>query len=250
MFGMANDEPPAQLRRSCLLVPASDPGLLKGAGRFPADELVLDLAGVARSDKDTAREAIVETLNAQAYGEPILSVRVNPVDTMWTYRDVIDVVERAGDFVDCITVSGVRSPGDVEFVDHLLRMISERIDLAHEIGIEAQIDNAQGLTLIDEIAIASDRLEALVFDAAGMAESLGSPALLDADVHGPLHTVRMTALVAARTAGLQAVDVYGATVRADAYRAAVERSRLLGYDGAWCTHPDQVKHANEVFSAF
>ena len=244
---MANDEPPAQLRRSCLLVPANDPGQLKGAGRFPADELVLDLAGVDRSEKDTAREAIVQTLNAQTYGEPIVSVRVNPVDTMWTYRDVVDVVERAGDFVDCITMPGVRSPGDVEFVDHLLRMIEERIDLAHRIGVEAQIDNVHGLSLVDEIAIASDRLEALVFDAGGVAASLGSA--VGADDHGALHAVRTTVLVAARTADLQAIDVSGARTRGDAYRTAVERSRELGYDGAWCTLPDQVAHANAVFSA-
>jgi citrate lyase subunit beta / citryl-CoA lyase len=246
---MTHEEPPAQLRRSCLLVPARDPGRLKGAGRFPADELVLDLAGLGRADKDTAREAIIETLSTQAYGEQIVSVRINPIDSMWAYRDVIDVVERVGDFVDCITIPGVRSPGDVEFVDKLLRMIEERIDLAHHIGIAAQIDNAQGLTLVDEVAIAADRLEALIFDAGGMAESLGSARTIDADDRGMLHAVRMTVLVAARTAGLQAVDVYGADVTGDAYRAAAEHSRLLGFDGAWCDHPDQVAQANEVFWA-
>ena len=243
---MEHDAPPSRLRRSCLLVPGNAPAQLRGAGRFPADELILDLAGVADSEKDTARAAVIDTLSSHAYGEPIVSVRVNPVDTMWTYRDVVDVAERAGDFVDCITVPGVRSPGDVEFVDHLLRMIEERIDLAHRIGVEAQIDNVHGLTLIDEIAIASDRLEALVFDADGIAASLGSAA--GDDDHATLHAIRTTVLVAARTADLQAVDAYGTRTRGDAYRAAVERSRLLGYDGAWCTHPDQVTLANAAFS--
>ena len=59
----------------------------------------------------------------------------------------------------------------------------------------------------------------------------------------------MTLLVAARTAGLQAVDAYGTQLRGDAYRAAADRSRMLGYDGAWCRHPEQVAHANEIFSA-
>lgn len=246
---MAYEEPQEQLRRSCLLVPADNPGQLKGASRLPADELILDLADVDRADKDTAREAIVETLSAHAYGEPVVSVRVNPIDSMWAYRDVVDVVERVGDFVDCITVPSVRSPSDVEFVDNLLRMIEERIDLAHAIGIEAQIDSAQGLTLVDEIAIAADRLEALVFDAAGMAASLGTAIAAGADAQDILHTVRMTLLVAARTAGLQAVDAYGTQIRGDAYRAAADRSRTLGYDGAWCRHPEQVAQANEIFSA-
>jgi citrate lyase beta subunit len=241
---MEHDEPPSRLRRSCLLVPGNAPAQLRGAGRFPADELILDIAGVADSEKDTARAAIIDTLRSHAYGEPIVSVRVNAIDTMWAYRDVIDVVERAGDFVDCITIPGVQSPGDVEFVDHLLRMIEDRIDLAHTIGIEAQIGSAQGLTLIDEIAIAADRLEVLVFDAGGVAESLGTTG---ADPLDALHAMRMNVLVAARTAGLQAVDRSGTD--GDGYRAAAERSRALGFDGAWCTHPEQVGQANELFSA-
>lgn len=243
---MEHDEPPSRLRRSCLLVPGNAPAQLRGAGRFPADELILDIAGVAASEKDTARAAIIDTLSSHAYGEPIVSVRVNAIDTMWAYRDVIDVVERVGDFVDCITIPGVQSPSDVEFVDNLLRMIEDRIDLAHNIGIEAQIGSAQGLTLIDEIAIAAERLEALVFDAGGVAESLGTTG---ADPLGTLHAMRVTVLVAARTAGLQAVDLYGGDTRGDTYRAAAERSRMLGYDGAWCTHPEQVGPANELFSA-
>jgi citrate lyase beta subunit len=246
---MEHDEPLPRLRRSCLLVPGDAPGQLRGAGRFPADELVLDLAGVGRSEKDTARAAIIETLNAQAYSEPIVSVRVNAIDTMWAYRDVIDVVERAGDFVDCITIPGVQSPSDVEFVDNLLRMIEDRIDLAHAIGIEAQIGSAQALTLVDEIAMAADRLEALIFDARGVAESLGTAQATSGDPHGILHAVRLTVLVAARTTGLQAVDISGVDAEGDAYRAAAEHSRMLGFDGAWCTHPNQVVQANELFSA-
>jgi citrate lyase beta subunit len=234
-------EPP--LRRSCLLVAGNAPAHLKGAARFPADELIFDLAGVVTAEKDTARAAIIEALTEQAYGEPIVSVRVNPIDTMWAYRDVVDIVERAGDFVDCITIPGVRSPADVEFVDMLLRMIEERIDLAHNIAIEAQIDSAQGLTLVDDIAFASDRIEALVLDSAGTADALGT-APADGSL---LHPVRMTVLVAARTAGVQAVEAYGHQMRNEMYRAAAERSHALGYDGAWCTHPDQLRAANEVF---
>jgi citrate lyase beta subunit len=244
---MEHDEPPSRLRRSCLLVRGNAPTQLRGAGRFPADELILDIAGVTGSEKDTARATIIDTLGSHAYGEPIVSVRINAIDTMWAYRDVVDVVERAGDFVDCITIAGVQSPGDVEFVDNLLRMIEDRIDLAHSIGIEAQIDSAQGLTLIDEIAIAGDRLEALIFDAAGIAASLG--AAHAADPPGTLDALRLTVLVAARAAGLQAIDLYGSGVQGDGYRAAAAHSRTLGFDGAWCTHPDQVGQANELFSA-
>jgi citrate lyase beta subunit len=246
---MDHDESGPPLRRSCLLVAGNAPDELKGAGRFPADELIFDLADVARSEKDTARVAIIEALIGHAYGEPIVSVRVNPMDTMWAYRDVVDIVERAGELVDCITIPGVRTPADVEFVDALLRMIEERIDLAHNIAIEAQIGTAQGLTLVGDIVLASDRIEALILDTAGMADALGIAAASDLSTQDVLHPVRMTLLVAARTAGVRAVEAYGDEIRNDAYRRAAKRSRTLGYDGAWCTHPDQVRAANEAFLA-
>jgi citrate lyase subunit beta / citryl-CoA lyase len=244
---VADAQPPGRLRRSCLVVPGNAEAQLRGAARFPADELIIDLAdSVQASQKDTARAAVIEALEAQTYGEQTISVRINAIETMWAYRDVVDLVERVGEFVDCIVIAGVQGPADVEFVDNLLRMIEQRIDLAHRIGIEAQIDSAQGLTLIDDIAIASDRLEALIFHTGGVTQSLGA-----ADTDGSddlLHAVRSRVLVAARTAGLQAVDVRPVDDDEATYAAAVQRSRRLGFDGTWCTHPKQLRTANETYS--
>ena len=245
---MDDEQPLQRLRRSCLVVPGHSETQLKGAARFPTDELIMDLAdSVERSQKDTARATVINALESHAFGEQIVSVRINPIDSMWAYRDVVDLVERVGEFVDCIVIPGVQVPGDIEFVDHLLRMIEQRIDLAHRIGIEAQIDGAQGLTLVDDIAIASDRLEALIFHAGGMAAALRSNpgAYSPGD---PLHAVRMRVLVAARTAELQAIDVGTLDASQDGYTAAAQRARALGFDGTWCTHPNQIRAANESYS--
>lgn len=244
---MEDLEPAPRPRRSALLVPASRPKALAGAGRFDADEVVMDLAGVARSEKDTARAAVADALQSHDYGESTVSVRINGIDTMWAYRDVVDVVERAGEFVDGIVIGGVAGPGDVEFVDNLLRMISERIDLDHHVGITAQIDTASGLTLIDEIAVSSDRLDALVFDSAAMSAALGA-AGPDHGRHGdPWRGIRMQVLVAARAAGVQAIEAHAVTD--DGFRGAAQRSHDLGYDGVTCTDPGQVAMANEIFTA-
>jgi citrate lyase subunit beta / citryl-CoA lyase len=102
-------------------------------------------------------------------------VRINAIDTRWAYRDVIEVVEAAGEHIDCIMIPKVQAPGEVEFVDNLLRMIEDTKGFDHRIGIEAQIENGPGLTLIDEIAHASDRLETLIFGPGDMAAAMGMP---------------------------------------------------------------------------
>ena len=243
-----DEGPQDRLRRSGLLVPANRPKRIARAARFPADELIIDLAGVARDEKDTARAAVAEALQTSDQGEQIVSVRINAIDTMWAYRDVVDVVERAGEFVDCIVVPDVLAPGDVEFVDNLLRMIGERIDLAHTIGIQAQIDNPTALTLINEVALASERLEALVFDSAAMGAALGTTAP-GRGAHGdPWRSIRMQVLVAARAAGVQAIEAHRDDEPDDAFRAAVERSHGLGYDGVTCAGPAQVEAVNATFA--
>ena len=234
--------------RSSLHVPSDVVQQVRGARRFGADQVVLDLADLDPSHKDVARAGIAEALESNDYGEALLAVRVNPIDSKWAYRDVVDIVERAGDFIDGIVVPQVTSPSDIEFVDTLVGMIEQRIDLGHRIVIEAEIATAQALALLDEIALVSDRLDALVLDEAGLLAALGAdgdPTTND-DV---LTSLRLQVLVAARAVGLHAV-VAPAVAGDDrsAYRATVERAGAVGYDGARCTHPAQVTLANEVFA--
>jgi citrate lyase subunit beta/citryl-CoA lyase len=128
-------------------------------------------------------------------------------------------------------------------------MIEQRIDLGHRIDIEAEIGTAQGLALLDEIALASDRLTALVLDEAGVLAALGADPGAVTEHDDVLAPVRMQVLGAARAVGLQAVVAPAVdNDDIDAYRAAVVRARAQGYDGARCTHPAQVAVANEVFT--
>ena len=233
---------------TCVVVQGDQPNQLTGAERFGATQILLDLADVAPSRKDVARAGIAEALESNDYGEALVTVRVNPIDNMWAYRDIVDVVERAGEFLDDIAVPRVTSPSDVEFVDTLVGMIEQRIDLGHRIDIEAEIGTAQGLALLEEISLASDRLTALVLDAKGVLEALGADddaVKAGDDVLGP---IRLRVLVAARAVGLHAVVAPAVDDdNKDAFRAALVRARAQGYDGARCTHPVQVALANEVF---
>ena len=229
--------------------------MLRKAPSLPADEVFCDLEdSVAPNEKEAARANVIEALKGNDWGDKTVVVRINAIDTSWAYRDIVEVVEGAGEYLDCIMIPKVQNAGEVEFVDHLLRMIEDAKGLDHRIGIEAQIENGPGLTLIDEIAFASDRLETLIFGPGDMAAALGMPSLTVGEIipgypGDPWHWVHMRILVAARTAGLQAIDGPYARIRdLDGYREVATRTQTLGYDGKWVLHPDQIAIANEVYA--
>ena len=248
-------QPKARPRRSCLAVPGSSPKMLGKAPGLPADDVFLDLEdSVAPGEKEAARGNVITALRDHDWGDKTVVVRINAIDTHWAYRDVIEIVEAAGEHLDCIMIPKVQAPGEVEFVDHLLRMIEDTKGLDHRIGIEAQIENGPGLTLIDEIAHASDRLETLIFGPGDMAAALGMRSLTVGEILPDYpgdhwHWVLMRILVAARTAGLQAIDgPYAKIHDAEGYREVARRSQLLGFDGKWVLHPSQIEVANEVYA--
>src|SRR5690349_11833882 len=89
-----------------------------------ADLVLLDLEdATAPSEKAASRAVVVESLRTLDFGRRAVAVRVNGADTPWCYRDVIDVVEPAGDRLDAVILPKVESPADVAFLDRLLGQI-------------------------------------------------------------------------------------------------------------------------------
>jgi citrate lyase subunit beta/citryl-CoA lyase len=242
-------------RRSCLSVPGSSLKMLAKAPTLPADEVFMDLEdSVAPLAKEEARHSVVQALKEGDWSEKTVVVRVNGVYTKWCAHDVLHVVENAGEYVDCLMIPKVESASDVTFVDNLVRMAEENLGLEKRIGLEVQIETATGIRNIDDIAAASDRAETLIFGPADMSASLGLPTVT-AGVPMPgypgdhWHHVLSTILVAARHAGLQAIDgPYLLIKDLDGFREMAERARALGYDGKWALHPAQVDVLNELFT--
>ncbi|HLF69476.1 MAG TPA: CoA ester lyase [Actinomycetota bacterium] len=242
-------------RRSCHAVPGSSPKFLAKAPSLPADEIFFDLEdSVAPLAKEEARGNIVEALKNNDWGAKTRVLRINGVYTNWCYRDIIGVVEAAGRYLDCVMIPKVEYASDVVFVDKLLTMIEETVGLPNRIGLEVQIETATGLRNIYDIAHASPRMETLIFGPADMSASLGLPTVT-AGLPMPgypgdhWHWVLETILVAARDAGLQAIDgPYLLIDDLDGYREAARRARALGYDGKWSLHPGQIPILNEVFT--
>jgi citrate lyase subunit beta / citryl-CoA lyase len=229
--------------------------MLAKAPTLPADEVFMDLEdSVAPGAKEEARGNIVQALKEGDWTGKAVVVRVNGVDTKWCYRDVIEVVENAHQFLDCLMIPKVEQARDVTFVDNLLRMIEDTLGLEKRVGLELQIETATGITNIDAIATASDRAETLIFGPADMSASLGLPTVT-AGLPMPgypgdhWHFILSRILVAARNAGLQAIDgPYLVIKDLDGFREMAMRARALGYDGKWALHPGQIDVLNEVFT--
>jgi len=229
--------------------------MLSKAPGLPADEVFMDLEdSVAPLAKEEARGNIIQALKEGDWTGKTVVVRVNGVYTKWCYRDVIEIVENAGQFVDCLMIPKVEYGTEVTFVDDLLRMIEETSGLDRPIGLEVQIETATGITNIDYFFHASDRTETLIFGPADMSASLGLPALTAGlpmpDYPGDhWHFILSSILVAARAAGLQAIDgPYLVIKDLDGFREVALRARALGYDGKWALHPGQIDVLNEVFT--
>jgi citrate lyase subunit beta/citryl-CoA lyase len=242
-------------RRSCHAVPGSSERFLAKAPSLEADEVFLDLEdAVAQSEKANARRLVIEVLSSHDFGDKTVVVRVNGTDTPHYYRDLIDVVEQAGDRLHAIMLPKVRTPGDVEMTDKLLTQIELAKDLRNRLGIEAQIEDATGLLACEAIAAASPRMESLIFGPGDYSAAVGIPitTIGGAPEHYPgdhLNYVFSRLVVAARAAGIQAIDgPYAAFDDDEGLRARARLARALGMDGKWTIHPRQIAIVNEVFT--
>jgi len=253
---IATAAPGYRPRRSCLAVPGSNPRMLDKAQGLPSDQVFMDLEdAVAPVAKESARDNVVSALRTGSWGNRIRAVRVNDLTTKWTYRDILTVVEGAGDCLDCIVLPKVADASHVIWLDLTLAQIEKSVGLAPgAIGIEAQIESAAGLMNVDGIAAASKRVQTIVFGPADFMASIEMPSLvvggLSPDYPGdPFHYALMRILIAARAHDVQAIDgPYLLIHDRDGYAATARRSRALGYDGKWVLHPSQLDLANEIYA--
>jgi citrate lyase subunit beta/citryl-CoA lyase len=230
--------------------------MLDKAQGLPADQVFLDLEdAVAPLAKPGARKNIVAALTDGDWTGKARVVRVNDLTTPWTYQDVIEVVEGAGGQLDAIMLPKVQEAAHVQWLDLTLTQLERSLGLpVGGIGIEAQIENARGLVNVDAIAVASPRVETIIFGPADFMASINMKSLVVGALHpdypgDPYHYILMRILMAARTHDLQAIDGPYLQIRdVDGFREVAQRSAALGFDGKWVLHPGQIEVANEVYS--
>jgi citrate lyase beta subunit len=247
----------SRLQRSELAVPGSNPRFMEKAAAGPADYVFLDLEdAVAPADKEQARKNVIKALNDIDWAGTgkTVSVRINGLDTHYMYRDVIDVMEQAGDRLQTILVPKVGVPADLYCVETLVEQVEQAKGFTNRVGIEALIETALGMANVEAIARSGGRLEALHFGVADYAASNRARTVsiggLNPDYPGDQwHFALSRMIVACRAYGLRPIDgPFGDYSDPDGFRAGAARAAALGCEGKWAIHPSQVELANEVFS--
>ena len=251
-------ERPVRLMRSMLFVPGSRPAMFAKAAASQADAVCLDLEdSVLPDDKVAARANVVRALQEIDFGPRVKMVRINSLDTEYADRDLMDVLEAAGEHVDLVMVPKVGSAADVVFVADVIARIEDARTLPNRIGIEAQIESAAGFLYVREIASASPRLESLIFGPGDFAASMQMPAsaIGELDAHDAaypghrFHAVMLTIVAAARANGLRCMDgPYAGYTDTPGLVRACEIAIALGFDGKQCIHPGQLATVNAAFS--
>ncbi len=260
---------PLAPQRSLLAVPATSPRFLENAAQSAADAIFIDLEdAVIPSLKLEARASAVHALNHLDWGERIVSVRINGLDTAWGCREILDLAESCPR-LDRILIPKCDSPADVRTVETLLRSGEQAAGRERPVRIEALIESAHGVAHVEAIAGASERLVAMVFgggdyqlDLGSFQRSVGAPApdyavLTDADGTGRRerhwndlwHFAMARIANACRAYGLAPIDgPFTAIGDGTGLEAAARRAAALGFEGKMAIHPSQIGPINAVFS--
>ena len=246
---------PRRARRVQLSTPGSSEKMMQKAAASGADHVFLDLEdAVAPNQKIGARKKIIEALNSLNWGSTVRCVRINDLSTQYAYEDIIEVVEGAGHNLDTIMMTKVTSAADILFADRLLSMMEKKLKLERRIGLEALIEEVEGMQNIESIARATERLECLVFGMGDFSASMGISldAVIGSNSAYPgdmWHYARFRLVMACRAAGLDPVDGPFADFRSpEGYREECRRAATLGCVGKWAIHPSQIPVALDVFS--
>jgi len=246
-----------RLERSVLLVPASNWNMIQKTAASPADAVCIDLEdAVTVDEKEASRANVVRAYRELDFGGKLRIYRINGLDTHYAYRDLIDVVEAAGDCIDLIVVPKVNRPEDVYVVETLLTQIESYKKIARPIGIEALIETALGGVNIREIAACSTRLEGFVYGPGDYAASVRMPmeSIGELDENDAIypghrwHHIMHSVVSAARAYNKRVIDGPFAGIKnAEGLQQACKIARAMGFDGKWCIHPGQVEAVNQTF---
>jgi malyl-CoA/(S)-citramalyl-CoA lyase len=238
-----------------------------------ADVLLANLEdGVPAADKELARAGMVRVARTVEFGDTQFWTRVNSLDSPWGLDDLTAAVLEAGHAIDVVMIPKVEGAEDIHFVDRLLAQLEAKARLDRPIMVHAILETARGVANLEEICVASPRMQGLSLGPADLAANRrmkttrvggGHPDYLvraDPDPDQPTaprvtaqqdlwHYTLARMVDACVAAGILPFygpfgDIADATACEDQFRNAY----LLGCVGAWSLHPSQIDIARRVFS--
>ena len=226
------------------------------------------------ANKEAARNGLIEIGRTVDMGATQLWSRVNALDSPWVLDDLTELVTQIGDVLDVVMIPKVEGPEDIHYVDRLLAQLEARAGLTEPILVHALLETARGVANVEEICLASPRMQGLSLGPADLAADRrmkttrvggGHPGYLvrqdppesgEIDASGRAtaqqdlwHYTVSRMVDACVMAGILPFygpfgDIKDTVACEDQFRNAY----LLGCVGAWSLHPVQIDIAKRVFS--
>jgi malyl-CoA/(S)-citramalyl-CoA lyase len=255
-----------------------DPSNPKMVDKIPAmvgtvDVLLGNLEDAVKADnKLAAREGLVEIAGKTDFGPTQLWTRINSLDSPWVLDDLTTLIPAIGEKLDVVMVPKVQGAEDIHYVDRLLAQLEAKAGLEKPILIHAILETARGMAEVENIALASPRMQGISLGPADLAADrkmkttrVGGghpgyvvredPVPLQPDASRPTyqqdlwHYTIAKMVDACALAGIYPYygpfgDIADVIACEDQFRNAF----LLGCVGAWSLHPKQIEIANKVFS--
>jgi citrate lyase subunit beta/citryl-CoA lyase len=226
-----------------LFVPATARNFVAKAHLRGADVIILDLEdSVPPGGKDAARQALADAARQVGQSGAEVCVRINRALDL----AVADIRAAVAAGATALMLPKLLGPDHVRLLAEVAAAEEARCMVpagrTRFIGI---VETAAALPRLDEIAGADARMAALGIGGEDLAMDMEAEPSADC-----LYLPAMQGLLAARGAGLLPLGVIGAFAGfddLDGYRAALRRSRALGFACAACIHPSQVPIINEEY---
>jgi malyl-CoA/(S)-citramalyl-CoA lyase len=252
-----------RLTRTYLAAPAHRSRLVQNAAASAADAVFLDLEdAVPPAEKAAALEAAATALTTHDWGNKIVAVRLNAIDS----PSIQDEIKRLGGIrrLDAFIVPKAETVADIAKISDWITEASGSRDNPAE--MELLIETARGLINVEALAACDSLVSALHLGVGDFAASIGArSAEIGASPSGYRHVgsaadghretpldlfayPMMRLLVAARAFGLRAIDgPCGAFRDPIATEATARKAAAMGFDGKQVIHPTQIEPTRNAF---
>ena len=227
-----------------MFIPGNNPSMMQDAYIYHPDSIMLDLEdSVTMAEKDAARMLVHNALKTIDYGNIERVVRINPLNTPYGKKDVEAVVKGG---VDVIRMPKTETADEVREVEAEIERVEKELGCVGRTQIMAAIESALGIVNAYDIATASKRMMGIALGAEDYSANLKTQRTKEGT---ELQLARETIVVAARAAGIDALDtVFSNLNDMEAFRNEVELIKRMGFDGKSIINPRQIEIINEVFA--
>ncbi len=227
-----------------MFIPGNNPSMMQDAYIYQPDSVMLDLEdSVTMAEKDAARMLVHNALKTIDYGNIERVVRINPLNTPYGKKDIEAVVKGGA---DVIRMPKTETADEVREVEAEIERVEKEIGCEGRTLIMAAIESALGIVNAYDIATASNRMMGIALGAEDYSANLKTQRTKEGT---ELQLARETIVVAARAAGIDALDtVFSNLNDMEAFRNEVELIKRMGFDGKSIINPRQIEIVNEVFA--